>query len=146
MMLMSQDKLRGFFFPSVFLLYMPAASSRPEKPEFKATSGSYGFLGSDFTDRLPVGLTLAELLLKQSELSCTLLCPPLPPSPDLYSPAGQSTANPKSLPASPWRQASVEQMASVCRAAIKEEETSGEMKVGQDGTGWGGARRGGAGT
>lgn len=32
-------------------------------------------------------------------------------------------------------------MASVCRAAIKEEETSGEMKVGQDGMGWGGARR-----
>lgn len=45
-------------------------------------------------------------------------------------------ANPKSLPASPWRQASVEQMASVCRAAIKEEETSGEMKVGQDWMGW----------
>lgn len=56
----------------------------------------------------------------------------LPPFPDLYFPVGHSTANPKSLPASPWRQASVEQMASVCRAAIKEEATSGEMKVGQD--------------
>lgn len=80
------------------------------------------------------------------ELSCTLLCPTQPPFPDLYFPAGQSAANPKSLPASPWRQASVEQMASVCRAAIKEEETSGEMKVGQDGMVWGGARRSGAGT
>lgn len=56
----------------------------------------------------------------------------LPPFPDLYFPVGHSRANPKSLPASPWRQASVEQMASVCRAAIKEEATSGEMKVGQD--------------
>lgn len=61
----------------------------------------------------------------------------LPPFPDLYFPVGQSTANPKSLPASPWRQASVEQMASVCRAAIKEEETSGEMKVGQNWRGGG---------
>ena len=56
----------------------------------------------------------------------------LPPFPDLYFPVGQSTANPKSLPASPWRRASVEQMASVCRAAIKEGATSGEKKVGQD--------------
>lgn len=47
----------------------------------------------------------------------------LPPFPDLYFPVGQSTANPKSLPASPWRRASVEQMASVCRAAIKEGAT-----------------------
>lgn len=60
----------------------------------------------------------------------------LPPFPDLYFPVGQSTANPKSLPASPWRRASVEQMASVCRAAIKEGATSGEKKVGQDRGGW----------
>lgn len=52
----------------------------------------------------------------------------LPPFPDLYFPVGQSTANPKSLPASPWRRASVEQMASVCRAAIKEGAWTGKRK------------------
>lgn len=56
----------------------------------------------------------------------------LPPLSDLYFPVGHSTANPKSLPTSPWRQASVEQMASVRRVAIKEEAASREMKVGQD--------------
>lgn len=56
----------------------------------------------------------------------------LPPLSDLYFPVGHSTANPKSLPTSPWRQASVEQMASVHRVAIKEEAASREMKVGQD--------------
>lgn len=52
----------------------------------------------------------------------------LPPFPDLYFPVGQSTANPKSLPGSPWRRASVEQMASVCRAAIKEGARAGKRK------------------
>lgn len=61
-----------------------------------------------------------------------LLFNTLPPFPDLHFPVGQSTVNPKSLPASPWRRASVEQMASVCRAAIKEGVMSGEKKVGQD--------------
>lgn len=56
----------------------------------------------------------------------------LPPLSDLYFPVGHSTANPKSLPTSPWRQASVEQMASVHRVAIKEEAARREMKVGQD--------------
>lgn len=56
----------------------------------------------------------------------------LPPLSDLHFPVGHSTANPKSLPTSPWRQASVEQMASERRVAIKEEAASREMKVGQD--------------
>lgn len=130
---------------------MPAASLRPEKPKFKATCGCLQPQFKRFTqlrfhrynisrvyscrvtpETVPVPL--------RTVLHPTL--PSLPPFPDLYFPAGQSAANPKSLPASPWRQASVEQMASVCRAAIKEEETSGEMKVGQDRTGRGGEGRG----
>lgn len=64
---------------------------------------------------------------------CPYDCPtPYPHSLTSIFPVGQSTANPKSLPASPWRRASVEQMASVCRAAIKEGAPSGEKKVGQD--------------
>lgn len=59
---------------------------------------------------------------------CSPLRSTLPPSPDLHFPVGQSAANPKSLPASLWQRASVEQMASVCRTAIRVSGERGKRK------------------
>lgn len=79
--------------------------------------------------------------LCQTVLVLRWLSHTLPPFPDLYFPVGQSRANPKSLPASPWRRASVEQMASVCRAAIKEGAWSGGKESGSGSGGEQGRQR-----
>lgn len=48
-MLMSQDKLREGFFFCFFFFYMPAASLRPEKPEFEAACGCLQLRFKQFT-------------------------------------------------------------------------------------------------